>query len=647
MTEDFKKDLLNYITNNITPTASSDDEILTNIIDYVRSQFRPNMPSYSDLRVNIIQSNTNGYFILYGGYVTLGGSADTDSRGLIIILDNNLLPIKAIYEFSSGTLLRPIQKMIQLDDGTFVAVDSTIFADPSARSGIQNNEKRFIMLNNFSIKGSSNDYVVRLRTSYKIPTDYQNFYCIDIIKNPNSAHYLLAGATYIPTSSGHNDGCRIIDLKINVGSANEWNNTNTSTEDYWLYGGFYGTFNSSDVASWKMILTHNVSIELTTMGWWNGSTYTVIMNTSGGVRPYVDSLAMRNQAVFIDYDNIYFVINNQRWYSSTIPRYIGLYKYTFSTTTLKEIYLKNIGSYDFYHSREGMFLTALNGELYVNYCDNYNYDNKTANYNFQRLKNDAWDPILISEDANYVMEQTLSYTYNIYNLVTNVVLGQRLDTPHWKFEIIKEIYNSLNYNSSPYIDYNSLISHSGTIYNNNNIVFARNLYNKTIMNNSTISTIEVPNTMLNNIDITQKNLYGETNLNLVQDNNTITKNMYETLFLNFINNIGVIDSDTGNRFPLAANYINTNINIGTQSNSETTSVLKVRINYGDLTTKVFNLPWTIIDDYNRQTEFSLYVSKEIESIDYISSDETTIYCSKQLDLIVGNIYTIKQYLKVE
>ena len=647
MTEDFKKDLLNYITNNITPTASSDDEILTNIIDYVRSQFRPNMPSYSDLRVNIIQSNTNGYFILYGGYVTPGGSADTDSRGLIIILDNNLLPIKAIYEFSSGTLLRPIQKMIQLDDGTFVAVDSTIFADPSARSGIQNNEKRFIMLNNFSIKGSSNDYVVRLRTSYKIPTNYQNFYCIDIIKNPNSAHYLLAGATYIPTSSGHNDGCRIIDLKINVGSANEWNNTNTSTEDYWLYGGFYGTFNSSDVASWKMILTHNVSIELTTMGWWNGSTYTVIMNTSGGVQPYVDSLAMRNQAVFIDYDNIYFVINNQRWYSSTIPRYIGLYKYTFSTTTLKEIYLKNIGSYDFNHSREGMFLTALNGELYVNYCDNYNYDNKTANYNFQRLKNDAWDPILISEDANYVMEQTLSYTYNIYNLVTNVVLGQRLDTPHWKFEIIKEIYNSLNYNSSPYIDYNSLISHSGTIYNNNNIVFARNLYNKTIMNNSTISTIEVPNTMLNNIDITQKNLYGETNLNLVQDNNTITKNMYETLFLNFINNIGVIDSDTGNRFPLAANYINTNINIGTQSNSETTSVLKVRINYGDLTTKVFNLPWTIIDDYNRQTEFSLYVSKEIESIDYISSDETTIYCSKQLDLIVGNIYTIKQYLKVE
>lgn len=647
MTDDFKKDLLNYITNNITPTASSDDEILTNIIDYVRSQFRPNMPSYSDLRVNIIQSNTNGYFILYGGYVTPGGSVDTDSRGLIIILDNNLLPIKAIYEFSSGTLLRPIQKMIQLDDGTFVAVDSTIFADPIARAGIQNNEKRFIMLNNFSIKGSSNDYVVRLRISYKIPTDYQNFYCIDIIKNPNSAHYLLAGATYIPTSSGHYDGCRVIDLKINVGSANEWNNTSTETGDYWIYGGFYGIFNSSDVASWKMIITRNNPLFPIAVYWWTGSGSTMILQTNGNVYPYVDSLAMRNQAVFIDYDNIYFVINNQRWGSSIVPRYIGLYKYTFSTSTLKEIYLKNTGSYDYNHSKEGIFLTALNGELYVNYCDNYNYDNKTANYNFQRLKNDVWDPILISEDANYVMEQTLSYTYNIYNLITNVVLGQRLDTPHWKFEIIKEVYNSLNYNSSSYIDYNSLISHSGTIYNNNNIVFARNLYNKTIMNNSTISTIEVPNTMLNDMDITQKNLFGVTNLKLVQDNNTITKNMYETLFLNFINNIGVIDSDTGNKFPLAANYINTNINTGTQSNSETTSVLKVRINYGDLTTKVFNLPWTIIDDYNRQTEFSLYVSKEIESIDYISYDETTIYCSKQLDLMVGNIYTITQYLKVE
>ena len=83
--------------------------------------------------------------------------------------------------------------------------------------------------------------------------------------------------------------------------------------------------------------------------------------------------------------------------------------------------------------------------------------------------------------------------------------------------------------------------------------------------------------MLNNINITSKNLYGKTNLQLVQDTNTLTKNIYETLFVNFINTINVIDEDTNTRFPLASNYVNSNINTGTQTNSEESSVAKVRI----------------------------------------------------------------------
>lgn len=646
MTEDFKKNLLKYITNEINPTSPSTNQILENVIDIPRTNFSNFIPD--DYRYftasNIIQSSTNGYFILYGGYVPYGETPTSDSRGFIMILDENLNPIKTIFEFSSGTTLRPIQKMIQTEDGTFVAVDSTIFALPEYTIDIQNNEKRFIMLNNFSVKGDNDDYVVKLRTSYKIPTSYQNFFCMEIVKNPNTAHYLLAGTLWLPTQSGHYDGARVIDLKINVGAANEWTNKN-SNSDYWIYGGFYGEFDNSDNASWKMILTHNVSNELTTMGWWNGSTYTVIMNSSGEIQPYVDSKAMRNQAVFINYDVVYFVINDQRWGESSTPRYIGLYKYTFSTGTLKQIYLKSLGSFDYLHSREGIFLTALNGELYINYCDNFNYDNETANYHFQRLENDEWNPILISENAKYLMEKTLAYTFNIYNLVSNVVLNQYLNFRYWKLEIIKEIYNNLNYNSTSYLDYDSLIAHSGTLYSNNDIVFARNLYNKTSLNNTTVSTIEVPNTMLNNIDITSKNLFGETNLQLVQDTNTLTKNIYETLFVNFINTINVIDEDTNIRFPLASNYVNSNINTGTQTNSEESSVAKVRINYGDNTSKIFDISWQFMDDFNRKTSYSLYVDKEIESIDYISNDESIVYCKKELDLEVGNIYTITQKIR--
>ena len=93
------------------------------------------------------------------------------------------------------------------------------------------------------------------------------------------------------------------------------------------------------------------------------------------------------------------MVNNQRWYVQVQPRYIGLYKYNYSNNQLKQIFLKNIGNYDYNDSREGIFITSLNGELYVNYCDNWNKDNQTANYNFQRLDNDYGNQT-ISQNQN-------------------------------------------------------------------------------------------------------------------------------------------------------------------------------------------------------------------------------------------------------
>lgn len=648
MTEDYKKDLLNYITNNFSTTERNDDQILQEIKSIPRANFADYLPNHwADFAVaGLIQSTTNGYFVIYGGYVPVGKTATEDSRGFIIITDNNLNPVGSIYKFTSGTNLRPIQKMIQIEDGTFVAFDSTIFVVPENRVDIQSNEKRFIMLNNLSLK-SNNEYAARLRTSYKIPTAYQNFYCIDMIKNPNSAHYLMAGATYIPKpNNGHYDGVRVIDLKVNVGASNEWDSVASSDSVYWFYSGFTGSFNNDDDASWKLLLSVNAP-NAVTFGWWDGTTYHNILNTENGIEPYVDSIAMRNQAKFINYDTAYFVLNNQRVNPAVIPRYIGLYKYSFGSGSLKEIYLKNIGNYNYSDSREGIFLNTLNGDLYVTYCDNYNKDNRTANYNYQRLINDEWNPILIGENEKYNMESTITHTYNIYNLVSSIAMNRRMNDFWWRLGVVKEIYNSFNYNGSSYTDYNSLIADTGNIYSNNDIVFARDLYNKTTLNNTTVSTIQVPNTMLNDINLNKQSLIGVTNVELVDNTEDIQKNIYETLFLNFINTINVIDEDTNTRFNLAANYVNENIETGTKDSSINSSIGKVRINYGDNTTKLFNIKWAVIDDTHRSIEYGVYVDKPIDSIDYISNDETTIYCKKRLELEVGNYYKIKQYLRME
>ena len=348
MTEDFKETLIEYITGNIVPTQDSNQQILDSTEKFPRDAYADCVPSdyYNFFISNVIQSKTNGYFIFYGGYRTANSVDPANSRGVIIILDENLTPLKTIFEFSSGTKLRPIQKMIQIEDDTFVAVDSTIFAFPWDRANIQNNEKRFIMLNNLSVENQNGEYEAKLRTSYIIPSSYKNFYCLDIVKNPNSSHYALAGGTYVPVGDGHYDGLRILDFKINVGSSNVWNNTSSSTSSYWIYGGFYAEFDDNDDMTYKILLTYNGTDNIK-VGWWSGGAVHYILQDSGDFKPYVDSLAMKNQAVFTNYDTVYFVVNNQRWGASTVPRYIGLYKYVFSTQTLTQIYLKNIGNYDY------------------------------------------------------------------------------------------------------------------------------------------------------------------------------------------------------------------------------------------------------------------------------------------------------------
>lgn len=644
MTNDFKENILNYVTNNITPTSKSDEQILERIQSFAKSKYSSYLPNGNNgLQINgVIKSITNGNMILYGEYIVYGGTAENDSRGIILILDNNFNPITSIYQFSTGTYLRPIQKLIQIEDGTFVGVDSTIYASKDQRAKIQSNIKRFIMLNNISVPITTNIYRVVLRTSYILPNP--NFFCIDMIKNPNSSHYLMAGATYLDKGSGlHFDGLRVIDLKVNVGAENEWLDYTTPNNRYYVYGGFYGEFNKDDIASWKIITTYN-EVGLESLKSWDGTNYITLM-TNDNINPYVDSLAMDNQVQFINKNIAYFVVNNQRWGASVIPRYIGLYKYDFSTGGLKNIYFKTIGNYDYNESKEGIFLTVNNGELYVNYNDNYNYANKTANFNYQRLTDDLWSPILIAENKKYVMENQLTFTGSMYNLITNLSFNLSLHTNYWNFIVINEIYNSANYNSTSYDDYNSTVPRSATLYGNNGIMFARNLYDITSLNSTTTSTVQVPNTLLNDETIKQENLISETNSSLVSNNQDIDKNIYETLYINFINTINVKDEDTNVVYPNAATYVNSNINIGTKQNCDMSYVGKVAINYTN-NTIIQHLTW-VYDTDHYVTSFTVDCTNEIPTIDFMSNDESTIYISKELDVSVGSYYVIEQKIRIE
>ena len=654
MTGDYKKILLDYITNIESGTPTT-EELYNSVEGIERSKYNGFIPEHwSSFKINgIIKSKTSDKVILYGGYVEQGGTYTANSKGMIIITDQDLNPIQTIYKFASGTDLRPIDCMLQEEDGQFIAVDNTILYSPgsltqSIYQALVSNPKRVIMLNDFSI-ASDGEHQINLRKSYALTGVYTNFICKDIFKNPNSSHYMFFGVRIVYSDYYSPDGCRVIELKINVGSANEWGITD-SGNDY-LYGGTYTYFDSSDVAHWKMLITSTLA-GTTYSGiylWWGtGATAVSIAQIQGQdtYRPYIDSNYFPNQVAFINENKAYYVMNNQRWGVSGTPspKYIGLFEVNLTNNTISQKYLKYIGNYD-HTNQDTMQLQVVNGELYVFYIDNVNDTNHTANYYEQRYT-DEWDPILVGENKGYMNNQRTVYVSQTFNLLKLYLVPTNFRSPTWYMEAITEIYNLANYNGEEYTDYNSLIAKYGNIYSDGKLVFSRNLHNLSITNNYTVASVEVPNTYLNGINLNPKDLVGETNVVLVEDGKTISKNIYEVLYLNYINTISVKDNEN-DVVSATGRYINTNINEGTKENQENTKCSKICINYADDTNKIFPIAWTSIDDTHKRCDFTIYVDKAISNIEFISNDQTTTYITIERELEVGKYYTFKQYLKVE
>lgn len=650
MTEEYKERLLDYITGDITPTEQTTAEIFKEQNEIPRSWWdNPITPNtWNNFRYEgMVAPNelTSNLTVLYGGYL----DADSNSHGIITLVDENFKPIKSVFEFSSGTPLRYIQYMKQAEDGTFYFIDDTAFTFTQWQQAITS-QKRFVMVNNFTlINQITNDYQVNLRTSYIFGATYQNFYCKNMFKDPNSAHYIFFG------DGGNNYNynftiLRIIDLKINVGEANEW--TLLVNEDERVFGSAIALFDNSSNVEYRCIATNNLGSSNDIVCY--SKTYTGVPTSSviitfNNFKPRIDSSNYKKQSVFLNYDEVYMVFNNQRWSSGTSPKYIGLYKYNFTTSTLDTIYEHYLGNYG-YSNIEAIYIDRCNTDIYIQFNNNID-NNIKADYYFQRLVNDTWSPILIVEQKYFMYSLRTIFIKNNFNLLsiflyqTNPASGS-----NWFTYQIKENYNALNYNGEDYTDYNSLVPKQGEVYSNSKLVFARNLYNKTLNDNTTISTIQVPNSYLNDIDLNLKNLISETNTTLINDTNVIQKNIYETLFLNYINTIDVLDEDTNTLYPEAGTYINQNTNIGTEANMDTSFISKIRLNYMDNTSEVKNIFWTDIDSTHKKTEFSVYLNKNLSNIEFISNDELHTYIKRDMtsfEMEIGNIYTITEFLRIE
>jgi hypothetical protein len=219
---------------------------------------------------------------------------------------------------------------------------------------------------------------------------------------------------------------------------------------------------------------------------------------------------------------------------------------------------------------------------------------------------------------------------------------------------MKQVFNSLNYNGLSYQALNSMVPNSVNIYDPNGVViFARNLYNRIVNNNTTISTVEVPNDFMNDVTIKLKELISETNNIMVSDSMEIVKNVYEELLINFVNSIIVKNSNNINNVIInntASNRINNSVSNPSVLDYNNSKIGKYKINYGNGTNVINpinnNLVYT-----NLSTNYiiTVYVPLEygITNIQLLSNDGSTVYQTIDCSSLENDkYYTINQKLEV-
>lgn len=613
MTNDYKNVMAQYLTNTVyegapgqSPTFKESNTYNKNITSAIEEMFGTTI---NTLDYEILTSEATDNIVLYGNFYYYSSGSYLQTY-FIAVLDRDYNVLFISNKYSSGTDLSPLIKLAYDEEGKLYGLDEY---GTTNETGSTTPRYRLILLNNVAVPNQEGNYEITLRKTYIFPNGYnklENFFQIGKAQD-KSIYYILSNDYGYGGSYG-----RVVSLKINVGSANEWYTTQL----------LYGISNDDDLL----------------------------------IEPYNDDYILYYTSTMLGYTNFVYWVKG-----SPVVRidYFNIEAGGIKIISSAKFSFININTNDdtwnFYLYDNGNLKLLDSGSLYVYdnvktyyvnglifYCLIYSpyhngYGAIVGCYDGTNYNNNE---ITLIEVTNLIESKTM--VKNNYGLYTvDCICMQNNNDIIWNNKII---YFPGLYSGDKYININSLIPQSCEIYNNNNIIFARNLYNSTINENQTNSTIVIPNAFLNDIQLTKQNLLSQTNSQIVSNEETITKNIYEALFLNFINTINVKDQDNNIMYPLSAIYINNNINVGTKENCQNTYIGKIRVNKGE-DTFITPITWSgSVNNSIREANFCITFDTDISSIDFISNDETTTYYSIDTSSWeTGKTYLINQYLKVE
>lgn len=600
MTNDFKKTTLDYLTGNLdleTQKSNSfrDFSIIEN--DLVQKINDAGISLDSTI-IKTLTTTTTSNYLMYG-------------NGFIVVLDQDGNVLKVITEYNSGTSIGDLKVLNCDDDGNIYGIDMI------------NSRYRIILLNNVALK-TSQGYVCKLRNSYYIPdTDFKILSFLAsgpfIKKDPsNNSTYYIVGMDF-----GNTSYLEMIKFTINVGSTNTW--------DY-----FQGTSLGSTILFSCDFILQQIGDTIV------ADVYYITYSKKNILRhDYFDGSTLSNvENISMPEDILEFRAKDKLTVYTTSRIDNGDDIYTVSFYEVLNGAITNLSQKTVNMELPNYQLAIVDNIVFTklsSFTSSSLYDVQCGIYNGNEI---IESDFITTEVGDYIISMpcTIQKTFSLYKFLI------QSSTMLYRPSIV--IYDS-SYSGESFTDYNSLVALHGELYSGDNIIFARTLYNKSTLNNTTTSVLEVPFNYLNDMQITTQNLLSATQMPLVNNINSISKNIYENLFINFVNTITVEDEDTGEIYQDVANYINNSINTGTQEDYEGIQIRKVHINTNDQTV-IQTISWDNIDDTHLETQFTIYVDSSPISIEFMNADESYTYLTKDIsELEVGNYYTISQKIRME
>lgn len=632
MTDESKKIALQYFLGELNATTSPNN-LVFNEYDKNNNQLQTKMANtyfpYGYKVRGIVQGNNSSgdgleYSIVYGTY---DNQNHTTTYGFMIILDEQYNVVQVIKKFSNNESFGTIVSLNVGNDGRFFMVEKDL-------SGYY----RFVLLNNILAKSPNDEeYKVIMRQTYRFPD--QSIISTTkmlITKHPQEARYLIA--QLIHDYDMVEDYLYCIEFVINVGAENEWNTYSIMVETWVVYPEYQTNEIDDMLASWDSDNKLTFKVTLAELRPSLQVAYAEFVKTANSdtitdtiVFPEIATDYDYAQTIIKDFNVSYLstsrVINNTRVYS-IFKRENNAFQLVANYTNI------TLGTF------KGIKLAKNKNDIFCTYQNNtITYVGIIVGQNIYLSGFTSFS----SSSSDTLFFINIQKSYNLYTAY--IQCGNYIN-------FAKLIYLDEENNQS-YIDINTLVPYYGTLYDyNNKLVFARTLYNKSISGQLTTSTIQVPNQFLNDITISNENLFGNTYFKICNNTQEFVKNEYEEVYVNFANSWNMQNHNNPNNIifnvPGASRF---NQSLTGTNDYELSMSIKYKINYDDDTyliqtfdptqiTQIDNVaPWT------HRFSWGIYnpTDKNILSIQIISADENTIYQTiDNLNFGSGKYYSLTQ-----